>query len=255
MENQKIHIEAIEEIPRYACVTSSGGLADSNDAASENNIIGVTEGRIASGEWGDATIAGILFNQDWSWVKGSPIYLNGIVLSQNPPGTGFVQQMGWALTSESILINVQSAGTTAPLSLGVPTGAILMWSGTLAQVPTGWALCDGTNGTPDLRDRFVRGASTGMNPGTIAGSNTHSHNDHVFTPSGTVSQPTFTGDEQTFTTVPEGTGDSTAMSTPNPYTPSGTVSQPTFTGVQETLTHSTANNVPVYYAVAFIMKL
>lgn len=38
---------------------------------------------------------------------------------------------------------------------GVPSGVILMWSGTIASVPSGWAFCDGTNGTPDLRDRFV----------------------------------------------------------------------------------------------------
>ncbi|MDD5661538.1 MAG: hypothetical protein PHI07_06680, partial [Candidatus Omnitrophica bacterium] len=37
-------------------------------------------------------------------------------------------------------------------------GSILIWSGTVASIPTGWQLCDGTNGTPDLRDRFVVGA-------------------------------------------------------------------------------------------------
>jgi len=40
-----------------------------------------------------------------------------------------------------------------------PTGGIIMWSGTIATIPTGWALCDGTSGTPDLRDKFVVGAS------------------------------------------------------------------------------------------------
>lgn len=42
---------------------------------------------------------------------------------------------------------------------GVPQGVILMWSGSTATIPTGWALCDGNNGTPDLRSRFVMGAS------------------------------------------------------------------------------------------------
>jgi len=41
---------------------------------------------------------------------------------------------------------------------GVPKGVIVMWSGAIANIPAGWALCDGTNGTPDLRDRFVIGA-------------------------------------------------------------------------------------------------
>lgn len=41
---------------------------------------------------------------------------------------------------------------------GIPRGAIIMWSGGIDDIPTGWALCDGTNGTPDLRDRFIVGA-------------------------------------------------------------------------------------------------
>lgn len=71
-------------------------------------------------------------------------------------------------------------------SSGVPTGCIVMWSGTLASVPSGWALCDGQNGTPDLRDRFIKGWAAGVDPGGTGGSATH-------TPAGTVSQPTFTG--------------------------------------------------------------
>jgi microcystin-dependent protein len=39
---------------------------------------------------------------------------------------------------------------------GVPTGAIMLWSGHI--IPQGWALCDGTAGTPDLRDRFIVGS-------------------------------------------------------------------------------------------------
>lgn len=44
---------------------------------------------------------------------------------------------------------------------GVPAGAIVLWSGTVAAIPNGWALCDGTQGTPDLRDRFVVGLDVG----------------------------------------------------------------------------------------------
>lgn len=63
------------------------------------------------------------------------------------------------------------AGTNASL----PIGIIVMWGGLLAAIPAGWALCDGQNGTPDLRDRFVKGASNGQNPGNTAGSATHTH--------------------------------------------------------------------------------
>ncbi len=43
----------------------------------------------------------------------------------------------------------------------VPMGAILMWSGSKDKIPLGWALCDGTKGTPDLRGRFIVGAGAG----------------------------------------------------------------------------------------------
>ena len=38
------------------------------------------------------------------------------------------------------------------------TNMIMLWGGTIANIPAGWGLCDGTNGTPDLRDRFIVGA-------------------------------------------------------------------------------------------------
>ncbi|CAF1135759.1 unnamed protein product [Adineta steineri] len=42
----------------------------------------------------------------------------------------------------------------------VPSGVILLWSGTIATVPQDWAICDGTQGTPDLRDRFILGSGS-----------------------------------------------------------------------------------------------
>jgi len=41
---------------------------------------------------------------------------------------------------------------------GVPKGVVVMWAGKISDIPEGWALCDGYNGTPDLRDRFIVGA-------------------------------------------------------------------------------------------------
>ena len=56
----------------------------------------------------------------------------------------------------------------------VPTGAIVMWSGTVTSIPTGWALCDGTNGTPDLRGRFIVGydGSSNTTPTILTGTAT-----------------------------------------------------------------------------------
>lgn len=74
-----------------------------------------------------------------------------------------------------------------------------MWGGLLANIPSGWALCNGQNGTPDLRDKFIKGAANGANPGATGGSATHGHtvtqpNDHAaLTHSGTaVDDHTFT---------------------------------------------------------------
>ena len=47
----------------------------------------------------------------------------------------------------------------------MPSRGIIMWSGTAADIPTGWALCDGTGGTPDLTDRFILGAGKAYQPG------------------------------------------------------------------------------------------
>ena len=62
--------------------------------------------------------------------------------------------------------DTQRAIEAAVASTDFPNGGIIMWSGTLASIPTGWVLCDGTNGTPDLRSRFVYGAPDGTNPGS-----------------------------------------------------------------------------------------
>ncbi len=49
------------------------------------------------------------------------------------------------------------SGSTGEEEMQIPTGLISMWAGLIAAIPSGWALCDGTNGTPDLRDKFVVG--------------------------------------------------------------------------------------------------
>ncbi|MBR57409.1 MAG: hypothetical protein CMH54_05045 [Myxococcales bacterium] len=53
---------------------------------------------------------------------------------------------------------------------GLPTGSIILWSGSVGSIPTGWGLCDGSDGTPDLRNRFVMGAGDSYSPGNTGGS-------------------------------------------------------------------------------------
>ena len=61
---------------------------------------------------------------------------------------------GTAVTATAAQINA------AAVAVGFPPGGIIMWSGSIASIPSGWLLCDGTSGTPNLRDRFVVGAGT-----------------------------------------------------------------------------------------------
>jgi hypothetical protein len=65
--------------------------------------------------------------------------------------------------------NTQIA-TTAFVQSTIPTGVIVMWSGSIVSIPSGWFLCNGLNGTPDLRNRFIVGAGTTYSVGGIGGS-------------------------------------------------------------------------------------
>ncbi|MBQ3834526.1 MAG: hypothetical protein II816_03320 [Elusimicrobia bacterium] len=121
----------------------------------------------------------------------------------------------------------------------VPKGGIIIWSGSVTDIPAGWVLCDGTNGTPDLRGRFVLGYDgTAYNVGDTGGEATHtltitempSHN-HVY----------YTGK-----------GENTVRSGYPANAETGTIYQ--------TLTTNSAgggqphNNMPPYYVLCYIMK-
>lgn len=56
----------------------------------------------------------------------------------------------------------------------LPRGTIVAWFGKEA-VPSGWAICDGTNGTPDLRQRFLRGGADTARSGVLGGNEVHAH--------------------------------------------------------------------------------
>jgi hypothetical protein len=69
-------------------------------------------------------------------------------------------------------------------SIGCPKGVIWLWSGSIDTIPDGWALCNGDNGTPDLRGRFVLGVNPNTKPvpgltvrevNAKGGSETHNH--------------------------------------------------------------------------------
>jgi microcystin-dependent protein len=81
--------------------------------------------------------------------------------------------------------------TQAVLNTTFPAGGIVIWSGAEAAIPTGWVLCNGSNSTPDLREKFVMGAGTtavnttgGTNSLTIATANLPSHTHAISLTSG-----------------------------------------------------------------------
>lgn len=69
------------------------------------------------------------------------------------------------------ILQVDAGGAYALAALppGVPSGFIGMWSGAANTIPAGWLLCDGTSGTPDLRNRFIIGAGSTYAPKAVGG--------------------------------------------------------------------------------------
>lgn len=136
----------------------------------------------------------------------------------------------------------------------IPSGGIIMWSGTLANIPAGWYLCDGDNGTPDLRDKFVCGAANGANPGTTGGAATHTHtvNSHTHT---IAHAHTYSGTTDNYTAPYNAAGDGSTSSPTHAHTYSGTTSTSSDnSGASGTLTSNAGSSLPPFYALAFIMK-
>jgi hypothetical protein len=179
--------------------------------------------------------------------------------------------------------NTTQVATTAfvqtALSAAFSTGMIMMWSGTIATIPTGWVLCNGSNSTPDLRNRFVIGAhsdTAGVAYTTVTGSNTTSggtkdaivvSHTHTVTAASTSLTGAIVGIAESFglgggtasgvftkttgntvslTPVGNDSGDGGGVTFDGSHTHSMTVSTEGSSGTNQ--------NLPPYYALAFIMK-
>jgi hypothetical protein len=174
--------------------------------------------------------------------------------------TGGVTLDGSAGTSGQVLLSAGS-GNTPTWGSGFPSGGIIMWSGTIATIPSGWYLCNGSNGTPDLRNRFIVGAhsdTSGVAYTTITGSNTQtggtkdtivvSHT-HTITDPGHVHTDTINAQSNV--------NDSTSGGDLRPASGNSTIttnSSTTGITINSTGSSGTDQNLPPYYALAFIMK-
>ena len=98
----------------------------------------------------------------------------------------------------------------------VPTGGIIMWSGATSNIPSGWVLCDGNNSTPNLQNRFIVGAGNSYAVGATGGS-----------ASGTTSTDSQAANGSSY--------DGATIGNLNRHT-------------------HTYDNLPPYYALAYIMK-
>lgn len=142
----------------------------------------------------------------------------------------------------------------------MPAGIIAMWSGSIASIPAAWALCDGTNGTPDLRDRFIVGAgstyavdATGGSADAVVVTHTHTQNAHTHTQNSHM-HTVASHNNVNFT----GTGQNLAgQFGGNSWNTGGTTAtnQNTTATNQDTGVSGTNANLPPYYALAYIMKL
>ena len=170
-------------------------------------------------------------------------------------------------TSQNFTVTIPATNGTMAV---IPTGLITLWYGNTANVPGSWVLCDGQNGTPDLRDRFVVGAGGAYTPRAVGGSadaivvsHTHTvqsggtHNHSITDP----------GHTHGFQGATSGTGG--AAGVPNQGPTGGSVatnsalSGVSITAGQGAHTHTldsagasgTNANLPPYMALCYIMKL
>jgi hypothetical protein len=190
--------------------------------------------------------------------------------------TGGFQLDGTAGASGQVLLSAGGANTPTWGNAFV-AGMIMMWSGTIATIPSGWLLCDGTSSTPDLRNRFVIGAfsdDSGTAKTTVTGTSTQTggSKDAIVvshTHTGTTSNKSLTGSFGSPTRNNGGTeGSVSGIASLSGTTMKNAISADdttgkivnidashdhTFTTASAGSSGTNANLVP-YFALAFIMK-
>ena len=229
----------------------------------DNNGLPLTGGLIYTYQAGSSTLLTTYTTVNGTIANTNPIVLDssGRTPSEIWMQTGysykFVLQTSAAVTLQTLdnlYPILQNAPATTPT---LPTGAIILWSGSLGSIPTGYVLCDGANSTPDLRDRFVIAAGSNYAVGATGGSAdaiivTHTH-------TASVTDPGHTHLETYGQNLGSGSVSGFNLNTTYSNTAASTVpTQSAVTGISVTNanagTSGTNANLPPYYALAYIMK-
>jgi hypothetical protein len=147
-------------------------------------------------------------------------------------------------------------GVSPPAATPIPSGGILLWSGSIGSIPAGYVLCNGNNGTPDLRDRFIVGAGSTYAVDATGGSADATLPTHTHTATSTVTDP---GHAHLYgnTVVQLQAGSNATQLQANPVSVS---TDTAVTGITVATTNANAGtsgtnaNLPPYYALCYIMK-
>jgi hypothetical protein len=143
-------------------ITSQGGyyFSDASEITSAGDVISISPGGSA------ALTADSTGNVS---IVGSTTFNNSISVDSDAVVTGNVVVNTWpAEVNHAATKNYVDALTLNNL---LPNGSIIMWYGITENIPAGWSVCDGLNGTPDLRDRFIMGAGGQATTGQTGGAN------------------------------------------------------------------------------------
>lgn len=106
-----------------------------------------------------------------NWTANDPVLLDGEIIIVDT-ASGEVRYKVGDGTKKYSQIPFSDEAVKALISSLVPTGVVMMWSGAANAIPSGYVICDGNNGTPDLRNRFVIGAGDTYAVGATGGSST-----------------------------------------------------------------------------------
>lgn len=128
----------------------------------------------------------------------------------------------------------------------IPSRGIICWAGNVNEIPVGWHLCDGTYGTPDLRDKFIIGAGKTYSPNETGGNNFIDK---------------FVGKTGNMLLIGSGTGEENDINGPLEF--DKTIADSNDNDINDTnpshihtfSTLSKVDNRPAFYALAYIMKL